>query len=104
MTQTQQFDADVAAVEPEGTIAFLFQGKPYIGQMPPIQSKLEMVEEGFELNTDVLMDVRLSQFVAPLRAPGETDVILIADVEYRVAGIAPDQYGIVSRYGLKQNT
>lgn len=104
MTQTQQFDADVQAVEPEGTVAFTYEGKPYIGQMPPIQSKLMMDDAGFELIVDVMMDVRLSQFVAPIRAPAETEVILIGDVQYRVAGVAPDQYGIVTRLGLKQDT
>lgn len=104
MTQTQQFDADVAGIEPEGAVPFLYEGKPYIGQMPPVQSKLMMADAGFELNVDVIMDVRLSQFVAPQRAPAETEVILIGNVEYRIAGVAPDQYGIVSRYGLKQNT
>lgn len=102
MTQKQQFDADVLATEPEGELTFTYNGKPYIGQRTPILDKQVMVENGFELGFDFTMESRNSQFVAPDRAPANTDIVKIDDVEYRIVATTPDQFGVVNHYALKQ--
>lgn len=104
MTQTQQFDADVMATEPEGQVNFLFQGKSFIGQLTPIVDKLGMVDAGYELTFDFTMEVRLSQFVSPLRAPANTDIITISNAEYCIVGTSPDQFGVVNHYAVKQKS
>lgn len=102
MTQTQQFDSDVAAVEPEGQINFLFQGKSFICQRVPILDKLGMVDAGFEEGFDFSIEVRNSQFVASLRAPVNADIITIGDTQYTIVATSPDQFGVVTHYAVKQ--
>jgi hypothetical protein len=103
MTMQEQMEADVLATENDGGFQFLFQGKPFIAQRTPVVGKLAMADSGFEANFDFTMEVRLSQFVSPLRAPVNEDVIQINDVDYRIVGSSPDQYGIVNHYAVKQN-
>jgi hypothetical protein len=102
MTQTQQFDADVQATEPEGLVPFTYAGKSYICQRTPIVDKQMMVEAGFELGFDFTIEVRLSQFVTPDRAPANSEHIFIGDTEYVINGTTPDQYGVVTHYAVKQ--
>lgn len=109
MTQTQQFDADVQATEPEsagpdGLLNCKFQGASFIGQRMPILAKLAMTDAGFELDHDFAMEVRSSQFVAPLRPPANTETIQIGDTEFRIVASSPDQFGIVTHYAVKQST
>lgn len=104
MTQTQIFDADVEAVEVEGLVLFTHEGKTRKGQRTPIIDKLDMVDAGFEAGFDFTMEVRLSQFVAPERAPANLDEITIDNVEYCIVGTTPDQLGIVNHYAVKQKS
>lgn len=109
MTQTQQFDADVIATEPEsagvdGLLNCKFQGSAFIGQRTPILAKLQMTDAGYELDFDFAMEVRNSQFTSPKRPPANTEVIEIGAMEYRIVATSPDQFGVVTHYAVKQNT
>jgi hypothetical protein len=104
MTQTEQFEADVAAIEPEGLITFQFEGKDYVCQKTPLMDKLAMADAGMEEGIDFSIDVRASQFTAARPAPSNTEAIVIANVEYRIATTSRDQYGVVITYGVKQST
>lgn len=104
MTQAQQFDADVAAIEPEGEITFVYQGKEYIGQRTPIVDKLGMVDAGFELGFDFTMEVRTSQFPDGILPPTNLDIIEINHVPYCIVGTTPDQFGVVNKYAVKQKS
>jgi hypothetical protein len=104
MTQTEQMEADVLATENEGGEQFLFQDKPFMCQRMPITSELAMDDSGFALKLDCAIEVRTSQFVAPLRAPANTDVIRIGEADFRIKVTSPDQFGVVIHYGLKQET
>lgn len=105
MTQTQQFDADVAAIEPEGQVTFQFEGKEWIGQKTPINSNLQIAEAGWEFIADFTLSVRLAQFAAMnITPPSEESTISIDGTDYRIATTAPDQYGVIMTYGVKQKT
>jgi hypothetical protein len=104
MTQTSQFDADVAATETEGELTFLYEGKPYIAQRTPIVDKLTMDDAGFEQGFDFTMEVRRSQFVFPIRPPSNLATIKIGEIEYQIVGTTPDQFGVVNTYAVKQKT
>lgn len=105
--QQAQFDADVAAVEGDALVTFVFNGKEYIGQRTSIKSQLMMVDAGFEQAFDFILSVRASQFSGEGEIPPvETDVLTIKgdDTEYRVLSAEPDQLGVVINYAMKQNT
>ena len=102
MTQSQQFDADVASVERDALVIFEFEGREYTCQRTPIVDKLGMVEAGFELSFDFTIEVRVSQFPAGIKPPVNTNIITIDRVEYRIVQTTPDQFGVVNHYALKQ--
>lgn len=108
ITNVSQFDADVAAIESEaavnGPLVFRYLGKEYVGQRTPIIDKMVMDDAGFLPGFDFEMDVRASQFVSPLTPPNNSDVIEIGDTKYRIASTTPDQYGIVIRYTVKEES
>ena len=105
MTQTEQFDADVAGIEPEGLVTFTYDGKPYVAQRTPIADKLAIDDAGYELNLDLMLEVRTKQFTdASIRPPANTETIKIGDIEYQIASVTPDQYGVVNTYGVKEST
>lgn len=104
MTQTEQFSADVAGVEPEGLQLCKFEGKEFRGQRTPIIDGTAMVEDGFALMLDFKLVVRLDQFTSEQRAPAVNEVIEMDGVNYDTKTADTDQYGVAVTYGLKAST
>jgi hypothetical protein len=103
VTQTEQFDADVAAVEPEMPVIFKFGGKEYTGQRTPIADRQPMVDSGFEQTFDFLLVVRTAIFVEPEKPPVVDSEIEIEDVSYRIEASTPSQDGVTITYGVVEN-
>ena len=109
ITNVIQFDADVAAIEPEadvnGPLVFRYQGKEFNGQKTSIVDKLAMADAGFEPGFDFSMEVRKKQFTdLNIIPPANNDTITISDTEYCIVGTTPDQFGIVNHYAVKQKS
>lgn len=91
---TDIFDADVAAVEPELPVIFLFKTKEYTGSKTQTLDSLEMEDAGFTQKYDFELDVRTLIF-GTVSPPGKNDEIIIASVSYRVLKVTLSQDSVM---------
>lgn len=111
--QQAQFDADVAAVEGDALMFFLFKGKQYIGQRTPVVDMLQMEDAGWHQKFDCTLEVRTSQFPGGNEIPPAHNDEIQEQIQqpngsfnngntYRVVSVTPDQLGVVNHYALKE--
>jgi hypothetical protein len=99
MTMLQQFEADVAAVEPELPVTFTFNGKSYTGQRLPAIDAQEFVDAGILPKSDFDLLARRAIYVG-VDAPVKNDEFTIEGVRYRVDRLNSSQDGITVLYSL----
>ena len=110
MTLAQQFDADVAAIEPEVPVSFKWHGIQHPASRTPIMDRQAMEDAGFSQAFDFQLVVRTSIFVAPVVAMRVNDMIEIFDplrlkwMEYNCQTVDPSQDGVTITYAVKQRT
>lgn len=108
--QTEQFDADIEAVEPEMPVSFRIAEKEYTGQRTSIVDKQAMVDAGYEQAFDFLLLVRVALFTTAADLPKVNSDIEIYDVlrgtwiTYTIASASPSQDGVAIQYALSANT
>ena len=96
---TEQFSADVEAVEPEMPVSFRFKGNLYAGQKNQTVDTFEMGDAGLVQKFDFQLDVRVNEFGTD-KVPKKNDDIEIADfdgnfIRYRVDRITLSQDGVL---------
>lgn len=109
MSQTTQFDADVAAVEPEMPVTFRIDGKEFTGQRTPIVDRQQMVDAGFEQTYDFTLIVRVSAFAAKELPTVQSEPEIFDSIKgewtaYRIVSAAPSQDGVTVEYAVRQLT
>ncbi len=100
---TEQFDADVAAVEPELPVQFFFKEKEYTGSKTHTIDSLDMEDAGFQQRYDFELDVRTVVF-AGVSAPEKNSAIKIGTVTYRIEKITPSQDGVMFTFHMVERT
>lgn len=110
---TEQFSADIEAVEPDMPVSFRFNGKVYVGQKTPVVENLQMEDAGFSQRIDFDLIVRVNQFAAatpPVAPPINNSEIELQDpllgkwVAYNINQVTPSQDGVAIQYAIEQKT
>lgn len=96
---TTQFSADVAAVEPDLPVTFVFNGKAYTGQRNQTVDSLEMTDAGYIQKFDFELDARVNVF--SVDPPVENDEIKIETTVYRVDQVTKSQDGVMLHFSMK---
>jgi len=106
--QTDQFAADVAAVEPECPVQFRVNAIEYTGQRTPVMDRQAMEDAGFAQSFDFQLIVRREIFVSPVKPLKVQDNLEIYDalrrewMPYRVVSREPSQDGVTITYSVVQ--
>lgn len=98
---TDIFDADVAAIEPDMPVYFVFKGKTLLGQRTQIADNQLAADAGFVQVYDFELLVRVA--ILPTPAPVINDVIKIGVTDYRIDKITPSQDGVMVTYSMVDN-
>lgn len=96
----EQFEADVAGVEPDMPVTFKFKGLACTGQRLPMIDAHDFVDVGFIAKSDFDLLVRPSMFSA-VTAPAKGDEFTeLESNTYRVDRLNTSQDGITVLYSL----
>lgn len=104
---TEQFDADVAAVETDLPVTIRIDGKTYTAQRTPIIDRQTMVDAGFDQTFDFQIVVRTAAFAPGNPPPVNSDIEVEVGgefVEYHIESATPAQDGVTVTYGIRENT
>lgn len=97
---TDQFSADLQAVETDLPVSFVFQGKTYIGQKDETQDTIEMMDAGFTQKYDFSLIVRTNLFTTAF--PTSRDELQIGQTWYVIDSISPSQDGVALTLKCKE--
>lgn len=91
---TDQFKADVLAVEPDMPVYFVFNGKTLVGQKDETKNTRDMQDAGYIGVFDFLLLVRVDVFagIAPMEV---NSLFKIGPDEFRVSGKTTSQDGVM---------
>lgn len=105
---TNQFDADVAGIEPDLPVTFVWNGKTLTGSKDATRDSQDLADAGIIQLYDFELVARTALFAALPIQPAKNDEIQIQDsfsknfISYRIDKITPSQDGVCLTYGCVQ--